>query len=125
MRFQNQIFMKKTALIFTAFFAVLFASNTAVAQISQVNQTTQGDDDEKQDFINLRNALEGYYQIQVVNSRIKPSVSYDLLRRIKDNQTNDQSIILDHTVQGVRILVLPKNSSQLIESYKKIIYIRE
>ena len=90
-----------------------------VAQVSNDNLKNLTEEERKEAFISLKNELDGYYQIQIVNARLKPTISYELLEKIKENQGLSNKTI-DYK-ENIRVLILPKNASAKIE--KQIIYI--
>ena len=72
----------------------------------------------------LKNELKGYVQIQVINTRSKPSIGLDLLKQIK---TIHERISTEEFIQVspyLRIKVLPKNAL-LIKETETILYISE
>lgn len=78
-----------------------------------------------QKYNTLSEQLDGYYQIQITNSRAFPTVSYDLLKSIesKRNQVQKSFVFIK---PGMKVLVLGKNASpQFLDKKTKIIYLTD
>ena len=100
---------------------LMLSCHIVVAQAKDDNLKNLTEEERKEAFITLKNELDGHYQIQVVNARLKPTISYELLEKIKDNQGSGNNTF--HYKENIRVLVLPKNASTKIE--KQIIYVND
>ncbi len=72
----------------------------------------------------LKEELKGYVQVQMINTRSKPSIGLDLLKQIK---TVHERISAEEFIQVspyIRIKVMPKNAIQIKES-ETIVYLSE
>lgn len=94
--------------------SILFLALSTNAQSNSDNITS---------YNNLSSKLDGYYQIQVVNSRAKPTISYDLLTQIEANREQIKNTFIQITPE-IRVFVLRKGATAQFES-DKIAYIRE
>jgi hypothetical protein len=110
---------------------ILFILLLCVLISSQVNAQVSQDEKAKKEqnnteiakFKELQNSLEGYYQIQVVNARLKPVISYEMLKLIAENQDVSESKTVNYQ-NNIRILVLPKNALEKIVEDMKTIYVQ-
>jgi outer membrane lipoprotein-sorting protein len=110
----NFITMKKTV-IFLFLFAI--AGISAQAQTSQNEQNIEN-------FKQLRNSLEGYFQIQIIDSRSKPTISYEMLQEIESKRAQNQDVTFSYR-SDMRILVVSKTSpKRFLTDEDKIVYIR-
>jgi len=107
--------MKKIVLITALFY--LFIGLTASAQTSQNEQNIEN-------FKQLRNSLDGYFQIQIVDSRAKPTISYEMLQEIETKRAQNQDVTFLYR-NDMKILVVAKSSpKRFLSDEDKIVYIR-
>ena len=78
-----------------------------------------------QKYNNLSQHLDGYYQIQITNSRTFPTVSYQLLESIETKRAEIQNSFV-FIKPGIKVLVLGKNASpQFLDDDTKIVYLTD
>ncbi len=105
--------MKKTLLFL--FFATIFAT-FSYGQTSQNEQNIEN-------FKQLRNSLDGYFQIQIIDSRAKPTISYEMLQEIESKRAQNQDVMFSYK-NDMRILVVAKSSpKRFLTDEDKILYI--
>lgn len=101
------------------FFIVCFMNIVGFSQ-----QTTI---DYKQHHLNLAGELQGVYQIQMVNSRMKPMITTDLLELIKEQQSETETISFFYR-ETIKIVIRSKQdvaNGQLFADEEQIIYLNE
>ena len=110
--------MTKTLKLF-CFTLVLFLSSALYSQTNSANETNIAE------YKQLQSSLDGYYQIQIVNSRAKPTVSFDLLKEIKAKREETQDSFIQ-VRPDIKVLVLGKNEpAQFADPKDRIVYIRD
>jgi hypothetical protein len=111
-------------LIFASMLVSLICATNAIAQQQTLSssESSKANAEKIESFNQVRSALEGYYQIQVINSRANVEISYDLLMKIKENQREDVVVFFDYN-EKIRIRILPVKSNQLVDPREKIIHL--
>lgn len=113
----------KTTIIMKYQFALTL---TLLLSFSLLNNTfaQKTTEEARKEFEILKEELRGYVQIQMINTRSKPSIELDLLKQIK---TVHERITKEEFIQVspfIRIKVLPKNAFPIKDS-ENIVYISE
>lgn len=101
------------------FFAFLTLGNFSFSQTEN--------SDPREHFNNLLLELEGSYQIQMVNSRMKPMIDTKLLELIKSKQQQSEEITFFYT-DSIRIVIKSKDAVAAGEKFSddnQIIYVNE
>jgi hypothetical protein len=87
------------------FYFCLFLSNQAK---SQITPSRTAEEQKYFDDLNKKwNAALGTFQIQVVNSRINPQISVEIIEKIEAARSEDEVVYIPVRAQ-IRIMVLPK-----------------
>jgi hypothetical protein len=114
--------MKKIFFLSMLVKAICFS--TAYCQQHSLNsaELLNANSDNIEAFIKVRDVLEGFYQIQIINSRANPEISFDLLMKIQENQQEDEVVFFKYR-EKIRVKVLPVNALELIQPKDKIVYL--
>jgi hypothetical protein len=104
------------------FFVILVLLILGKSAFSQTQQT-----DPKQYFYALEQELEGVYQIQMINSRMTPMITTEMLELIKEKQSETEEVIFYYR-ETIRIVIKSKqdvNSGLRFTEDEYIIYINQ
>lgn len=104
------------------FFFILILVCPGSSALSQTETT-----DPKQHFLNLEQELDGVYQIQMVNSRMKPMITTEMLETIKEQQSETGEVVFFYK-ETIRIVIKSKqdiNAGLTFAENEHIIYINE
>ncbi len=94
-----------------------FAENTFAQE--------SNNEEKKAEFISLRQELEGFYQIQVINSRAFPTISYSLLKEIEEKRLLNKNSFV-YVREDIRVHVLGKLAEpKYLTEDSKIVYLNE
>jgi hypothetical protein len=108
--------MKLLPLFFTLFLFLVLSAETKAQEIVKPSRTPE--EQKVFDMLNQRwnNAL-GTFQIQVVNSRIKPTVGVEIIEKIEAERKETETIYIPLR-EHVRIMVLPHSEIQKADFIK-------
>lgn len=98
------------------FFCVLFLSSNSIAQTS-----------DKQQHIELNNALDGVFQFQMIGIRSQPAYDTDLLIEISNEQKQSQRVTFYYK-NNIRVEILSKDEVQnglVFSQDEKVIYVNQ
>ena len=98
--------MKLLSLIFTLFLFLTFSTETIAQENVKPSRTPE--EQKVFDALNKRwNDALGTFQIQVVNSRIKPVIGVEIIEKIESERKENETVYIA-VRENVRIMVLSK-----------------
>lgn len=95
--------------------------------LSQEVLSQSNPEDPKEYFYALMQELEGSYQIQMVNSRMKPMITTEMLEQIKAMQSTTSEVTFSFN-ETIRIVIKSKQDVQSGNKFsddEQIIYVSE
>ena len=95
-----------------------------ILTIEEANSQVSSD---KQQHIELSDALEGSFQFQMINHRSQPAYNTDLLEKISNKQKQNERVSFFYK-GNIRILILSKNEIQngiTFSQDEKVIYVNQ
>ena len=108
--------MKLFSLIFTLFLFLVLSSETKAQETVKSSRTPE--EQKVFDALNQRwNKALGTFQIQVVNSRINPTVGVEIIEKIEASR-KETEIVYISLRENVRIMVLPNREIQKADFVK-------
>lgn len=104
--------MKYINSVFILIFFTVFISSNCNSQYAL-------DSKEAKEFKQLKDKLEGHYQIQVINSRQEPQISYEMLKAINENFESKKEGSFYYK-NNIKITLSPNKKKEYLE--KKVIH---
>jgi hypothetical protein len=113
----------KNKLFFLSFF--MFISTCLFAQQNQTGLDKKEENKKNiENFKQLRNELDGIYQIQMIDTRYDAIISMDLLNEIKKRRLPNEEVKFNFQ-KNMRILILPLNTSRKFNQTEQVIFVNE
>lgn len=108
--------MKLFSLIFTLFLFLVLSAETKAQEM--VKPSRSPEEQKVFDALNQRwNKALGTFQIQVVNSRINPTVGVEIIEKIEASR-KEAEIVYISLRENVRIMILPIREIQKVDFVK-------
>lgn len=107
--------MYKLKLIIVCF--LFISTSHLIAQ-----DTEKTNNDLKEEFKELLVKLEGTYQIQILETRVEPSISFDLLKEIDRKRLEKETIFIHKEHYSIEVPSFEEINSEDFKPLEKVIY---